>query len=397
MRLSSMSAGLVAVVVGFTACASPEPNPAELAEAVGSVTQAIEGGYLDSVDTAVVGIVTLSNGGVGACSGTLIAPNVVLTAQHCVATLTTGEQVDCAKSTFGSPHQASSMYVTTKAVLSQNPADYRGVKEVIVPLEKGPVCGNDVAILVLVNSVDAADATPRIPRVDVPAEQGELYYAVGYGLRGENGPSGTRYRRDQLKLRCVAANCKSSQVDDAEWLGDTGVCQGDSGGPACDEQDRVVGVVSRGAPGCAFPVYGHVASWAEFIKSNVVKASVEAGLPTPAWATGFSTDRQFSYPIGAACTVTSECPSNACLDGYCTRMCSPEAACPDGYECASNGYCAQTKAPVTTGGSGTTTEVTEDAGCSLTRGQDPTKPIPWIVTLGAALAWSARSRSRRRD
>ena len=118
MRLSSMSAGLVAVVVGFTACASPEPNPAELAEAVGSVTQAIEGGYLDSVDTAVVGIVTLSNGGVGACSGTLIAPNVVLTAQHCVATLTTGEQVDCAKSTFGSPHQASSMYVTTKAVLS---------------------------------------------------------------------------------------------------------------------------------------------------------------------------------------------------------------------------------------------------------------------------------------
>ncbi len=398
MRLSSSTVSrLVMVGLGFSACALPGPNPDEFAEAAASVSQAIDGGYLDTKDTSVVGIVSLMNGGVGSCSGSLIAPNVVLTAQHCVASISTGEGVDCATSKFGATHAATSFYVTTKTSLSQNPADYRGVKAVLVPSEKSLVCGNDIAILVLSQPIDEAGVTPRVPRVDEPIEKGELYYAVGYGQRGASGQSGTRYRRDNLKTRCVGEACMSNQIDVREWLGDTGICQGDSGGPACDEQDRIVGVVSRGGAGCILPVYAHVSSWADFIKTAVVKATTEASIPTPDWATGFPTDRNFNFDVGGPCKLTSDCDSNACLDGYCTRMCNDQGPCPAGYECGSQGYCAKPKAPSNGGGSGeTTTEVTEVSACSLTSGQDPTKAMPWIVTAAAALAGSMVRRARRR-
>lgn len=394
MSFSYRSLFILTCALNVLACAPEGDGTENWAEAVGSVSQAIDGGYLDEADTSVVGIVLLVNGGVGACSGTLIAPNVVLTAQHCVAALTTGEQVDCAVSKFGPLHAASSLYVSTKTVLSQNPGDYHGVKDVLVPVLSGPACGNDVAILVLASPIDASEAPTRVPRIDVPAAKAEIYDAIGYGLRGASGPSGTRYRRDNLKLRCVGSNCLSAQVAEAEWLGDTGICQGDSGGPATDAQSRVIGVVSRGGAGCSLPVYEHVAGYAEFIKSSVVKATTEAAVPTPDWATGFPTDRNFHFDVGAACVTTTDCPSNACLDGYCTRQCTADATCPLGYACGTLGYCERPKVPETGAGAAPTTEVTEVSACSLTRAQDPTKPIPWIVTLGA-LCWRLRRRPRR--
>ncbi len=44
----------------------------------------IKGGYTDSTDKAVVGLVMFVGQGYGTCSGTLITPNIVLTAQHCI-------------------------------------------------------------------------------------------------------------------------------------------------------------------------------------------------------------------------------------------------------------------------------------------------------------------------
>lgn len=394
MRRSLVSVGLLLAGCGLAGACAPEGEaPADLAEAIGQVSQAIDGGYLDQEDTAVVGIVSLSNQGIGSCSGTLIAPNVVLTAQHCVAAISTGEGVDCKKSTFGKARSASSIYVTTKTSLTQNPGDYVGAKEVLIPAPNAPVCGNDIAILVLSKPIPESQAVPRVPKVDTSAEANEEYYAVGYGKRGENGDSGTRYRRDDLEVRCVGAECKAAQIADSEWLGDTGICQGDSGGPAFDLQNRVMGIVSRGGQGCILPIYGHVEPWGPWIKQVVVKATTDAGLETPKWATGFPTDPSFELPVGAACTLPADCPSNACLDGVCTRPCIAEAPCPGGYECGVQGYC-QKAADDEGGGEGTT--VTEVTTCSLTRGREPTKPMPWIVTAAAALALSLRSCRRGR-
>jgi V8-like Glu-specific endopeptidase len=388
--------------LGFSACALPASDEASLAEAVGTATQAIDGGYLDNDTTAVVGILALSNGGVvGSCSGTLIAPNVVLTAQHCVANISTGAGVvDCAKSTFEAAKKASSMFVTTKTSLSQNPTDYVGTKEVLIPANGSPVCGNDIAILILSKPIPETEAVPRVPRVDTPVKKGEKYYAVGYGQRGDNGPSGTRYRLDDLRTACVGAACGAPQyIADSELLGDTGICQGDSGGPAFDLQNRVFGVVSRGGAGCVSPVYGHVEPWGDWIKSVVVQATTDAGLETPEWAFGQPTDPIYNFDIGDACTQPTDCESNACLYGYCTRACTAEAKCPEGYFCGPQGYCEKPTTPdgstsAGTGGEEPNDVVEVDSGCSLTSAPGQTKSFAWLASALVVLAASRRARRR---
>src|SRR5688572_11699796 len=90
---------------------------------------AIRDGYDDDVDVAVVGIVdTASN---ATCTGALIAPRLVLTAQHCVADLL--GPFDCATTLFGPAHAPGRFLVTTRPMYSLDVSDYHAVAEVVVP------------------------------------------------------------------------------------------------------------------------------------------------------------------------------------------------------------------------------------------------------------------------
>src|SRR5262245_10693512 len=64
-------------------CASTE----DPAPRTSRTSAAVKGGSPDSTSTAVVAVVLSrpTNAGVGFCTGTLIAPNLVLTARHCVS------------------------------------------------------------------------------------------------------------------------------------------------------------------------------------------------------------------------------------------------------------------------------------------------------------------------
>lgn len=369
---------LTSLLVFGAACAAeeqPEIIP------LGAAPSPIQGGYLDDTSKHVVGLIHLSNQNFGACSGTLIAPNVVLTAQHCVAPTSTGGGVQCGTTYFGAAYAAHEFYVTTKTSFTQNASDYHQVEEVLLPPGGSTFCGNDQAILVLASPIPEGEAVPAVPRVDVSLEPDEEYYAVGYGAQydGNNAPSGTRQRRDDLFTQCVGEACGTYGIADSEWLGDTGVCQGDSGGPALDLQNRVVGVASRGAPGCEFPIYGHVFGWGQWIKDVTAYATSKAGIEIPPWALGQPTDPAYSHPVGAACTDPSECDSNACSDGYCTRLCLPEAPCPGGFECSDEGWCEKLAPPPPPAPPAKSDgdESTVVSGCAAAPMQDPTKPIPW--------------------
>ncbi|MFP4599291.1 MAG: S1 family peptidase [Persicimonas sp.] len=283
VRVSSVkSLGLVAllsVAVVASGCVEEPHDPQELA----SLEQSIKGGVEDTENSAVVGMFSYDSGGM--CSGTLIAPNLVLTAQHCISEVSS-EQVICGQSEFGSTYSADRVFVTTDPYLSRS-SDYVTGSEIHLPDGNGDMCGEDIALLVLSENVPASDAEPIEPRLDEPVEADEVYSAIGYGHTGDGSGAGVRRILEDLQVACDGDDCPSyTSVQDNEWLGDDGTCQGDSGGAALDEQGRVLGALSRGAAGCQSAVYSSVSGWDEWIRTVGQIAAQEGGYDTPIWLGG---------------------------------------------------------------------------------------------------------------
>src|SRR3954451_4296321 len=83
---------------GALSCAAHDSDPN-----IGEARSAIAGGEPDTTDANVFLLFShRGTDGVALCSASLIAPNLLLTARHCVANVTS-EQVTCGKTTAGAP------------------------------------------------------------------------------------------------------------------------------------------------------------------------------------------------------------------------------------------------------------------------------------------------------
>jgi hypothetical protein len=251
------------------------------AQEVATLRQDIKGGERDSTNSWAVGLFSTSSGGV--CSGTLIAPNLVLTAQHCVSQIES-EQVICGQTSFGQTHAASSTFVTTEPFLTRDGDNYTVAREILVPDGTGDMCGEDIALIILRTKIPSSEATPIEPRLDEPVVRSEVYSAIGFGHVGDGSGAGVRRILEDLSIQCEGSNCQSwTSVQSTEFLGDEGTCQGDSGGPAIDDQGRVLGALSRGAAGCRSSVYSGVAGWSEWIRDTGQRAAQLGDYAPPAW------------------------------------------------------------------------------------------------------------------
>ncbi len=315
---------------------------------------AVEGGVEDRVTTHAVAIAT---GGpatpVLRCSGTLVAPNVVLTVRHCIS-LPTNEATTC-EQTFGGPAGEPSDYWVNATPWTIASTSWRNVRAWVVP-EPHEVCGNDIALLVLAAPYPEAEATPATPALaekDVRAALAARAFGLAaFGATSATGAGGgTRRSRFDIPVACVPGDpsfdCAGAldHVDVREFSGGAGPCVGDSGGGALAATDHgvVFGVLSRGqvARGtCAEGVFERTDAWSWLLAKTVLEATPPGTTP-PAWAKAAFPDapRAGDRCLGAGtCAGDAECVS---FDGRRSFVCAARCTggCASGTHCES-GVCA---------------------------------------------------------
>jgi len=247
-------------------------------------------------DNAVVYFV--SNG--AGCSGTLIAPNVVLTALHCVSEFDVTSPFRCKADGSLDPTSSGG---ELGPLLDPGDVSVRvGVDVGTTPVRakalfgtgSDTVCHDDIAVAVLERAPDIGDA----PLVHVrfgPSKRGESTRIVGYG--STYGTSTVNGRQERINVPVIGVGpSEVSGAGDARIAPRTikvgeGPCQGDSGGPLLSEETGAqLGLYSLLLSNtCVGPdvqnVYTEVAPFESMIREALATAGEEP-LVEPPPATG---------------------------------------------------------------------------------------------------------------
>jgi hypothetical protein len=397
-----------AVLATLGAFASAGCSAASSDENLGRVDTTIIGGRLDTTHRAVVSILKEvdSHGFFPACSGTLLTQNLILTAHHCVADLSSqdGATVECGVTEFGPPDRPSDLLVSIEANVGQEGKDPFVVDKIWLPPNVGSgVCGNDIALLLLSgDGIPPSDATPIEPALSNEVVPNDIFAAIGYGLQDPNDEEGRtlghRMSVNDAQVYCTGASCRTPTVMDREWEAESPICSGDSGGPALDQSGRVAGVTSRGDPECTRAIYSSVYAWRDFIRDSVVQAATIGQYAPPAWAGEAAVAP--TNPLGQSCT--GPCPSSylcwsstAQPPGICVPPCGDgQAACPADYTCESDlGACIPKDAATAK-----SDDSSDGRGCSVGRSAGQSGlAASWtaLALLGLGLARRRVRRSRR--
>jgi V8-like Glu-specific endopeptidase len=234
---SGLVCGLTLAALCLCACTSadsPPPSPASHAEA----STAIYFGERSLGADAVVAVYYQRPGTttLRLCTGTLIAPDVVVTAKHCLydeveddvweAMPTSALEVvagDAALDSLGAVDE-----VVGVAAIATTPGGYT---------RADALAGDDIAVLTLDAALGVAPADVSF----VAPSVGDIVGIAGFGFT-EDDVLGVKHEAS-ADVSVVAAGT-------FETTGDSWTCTGDSGGPAFDVAGALIGVTSIGPTGC---------------------------------------------------------------------------------------------------------------------------------------------------
>lgn len=356
---SFVLSSLVLSSLALTACSSRDTLEPPVAHASSPVIR----GSLDSGATHddvvyIEFVVDPAKGLGGACSGTLIAPNVVVTARHCVSQIDESVYPPTTGADFDTANMGVYLHTNPTGSSTFHTPDAKVKK--IVHDGASSLADHDFAMIVLDRSLSTTYSPIRLASAPTPAEK---VFVVGYGVTETDTASTPtphqRYWRDDLSIQAIGPDGSGFLGAHEIALGES-ICQGDSGGPVKDHATgALLAVTSRGGNGSApsssrpwaacvgsstMNLFTRVDSFASLIKSTL------GSLGESPWEEGTTKPPDGTPPppagtLGAPCTTNAECTSNLCIsvDGsnVCSKACDASRPCPSGFDCVS-GYCLAT-------------------------------------------------------
>lgn len=292
---------LLATSLAAFACQAGE-GPIEEDFAIASSQQAIIGGVEAPFDEAVVAVRVG-----GLCTGTLVAPRVVLTAAHCVGDAIEAGFTNVGRVDFG---DGRSPWIDSIPIVDMT----------MHRLYKPPAfLKYDIALVRLARPApEGIEPLPISTRNLTDADQGLQLRVVGFGnTDGEAGTGAGEKRQVTLPLTTIYPEHIS--------FGDRfyNTCQGDSGGPTFatfDGVEYVVGVTSFGATGCQ----GSSSMTRTDVMWDVLLTEV-----LNAWSGPCQNDGQCRAELEEECGYPDPDCDICGMDGVCGEGCElPDRDCP---------------------------------------------------------------------
>jgi secreted trypsin-like serine protease len=213
--------------------------------------------------------------GMSICTGSVVAPQVILTAAHCVANDDGTPSVTPAETTVYAgalqiDNATPEQQFTVRKIVAH--AMYRGISNLPNPDANGLSKAYDIAILLLDKPITTLPVVPILPldMLDASATAGTMLTITGYG----NSDAASTNGAGTLRIAQTPYQARNATEFFAGSTGLPDTCQGDSGGPQYLDVGGTkyqIGETSRGGGSSACGeggVYTIAGAYVDWITTN---------------------------------------------------------------------------------------------------------------------------------